>query len=318
MALKIVFMGTPDFAVPALEELIRDYGVLAVFTKPDKPKGRGQKLQTTPVKELAQQNGIPVYQPQRLRNNLECESLLKSLEPDLIIVIAYGQILPVEILKIPRLGCVNLHASLLPRLRGAAPINWSIIRGDTETGNTTQLMEAGIDTGDILLQSKLFIGEHETAGELYDRLSVDGVQLLRRTIEGLKSGTILPIKQDDALSTHAPMMDKQLGRLDFTQSNKTIDCLIRGVTPWPGATCEYNGKMLKLLKVSVNSEELEAGTVTKAGQPGEIMKVHKKGIVIQCGEGTLTIEELQEIGGKKMDVASYLNGHTIVEGELFQ
>lgn len=312
MSLNIIFMGTPDFAVPALQELIKKYNIKAVFTQPDKPKGRGQKLQYTPVKEVAISNNIPVYQPLKLRGDEESLNTIKEINPDLIIVIAYGQILPVSILNIPRLGCVNLHASLLPELRGAAPINWSIINGNTKTGNTTMLMANGIDTGDMLLKSEVIIGENETAGELHDRLSQDGIKLLIDTIEGLKNNTIIPEKQKDELSSHAPMLRKELGHINWNNNSSKIHCLIRGVSPWPGAYTFYKDKMIKIYIA-------EKGNDLKVHEsPGIILGVSKSGIEVACSEGSLIIKELQEVGGKRLDVASYLNGHEIKKGDKLE
>lgn len=309
MALKIVFMGTPEFAVPALEEIIKKYNVEAVFTQPDKPKGRGQKLQFSPVKETAIKYNIPVYQPTRLRGDEESFNVLKSIKPDLIIVIAYGQILPLSILEIPRLGCVNVHASLLPELRGAAPIQWAIINGNSKTGNTTMFMAEGIDTGDMLLKSELMIGEEETADELHDRLSLDGVQLLINTIEGLNNNTIKPEKQNDELSTHASMLKKELGHVDWNNTSDKIHCLIRGVTPWPGAYSYYEDKMIKICKAVKNSNN------KSYDNPGQILEATKNGIEVACKEGSIIIKELQEVGSKRMDAAAYLNGHNMKKGD---
>lgn len=309
MTLKLVFMGTPDFAVPALEEIIKRYDVKAVFTQPDKPKGRGQKLQYNPVKETALLSNIPVYQPKRLRGDEESKAIIKNINPDLIIVIAFGQILPKDILEIPRLGCVNLHASLLPVLRGAAPINWSIINGDTKSGNTTMLMAEGLDTGDMLLKSEVIIGENETAEELHDRLSKNGVLLLINTIEGLKNNSIRPEKQIDELSSYAPMLNKELGHINWDNSCEKIHCLIRGVTSWPGAYSFFENKMIKLCKVEKNSNKEIHENV------GEILGTTKFGIEVSCREGSIIIKELQEVGGKRMDSAAYLNGHNLKKGD---
>jgi methionyl-tRNA formyltransferase len=309
MTMKIVFMGTPDYGVPALKEIIKNYKVEAVFTQPDKPSGRGQKIKFAPIKEVAVENNIPVYQPHKLRRDEESINIIKEINPDLIIVIAYGQILPLNILQIPRHGCINLHASLLPKLRGAAPINWSIINGDTVTGNTTQLMAEGIDTGDMLLKSEVVIGENETYEELYERLSNNGVELLISTIEGIRSNTIIPQKQDDKLSSHAPMMKKELGHINWENSCEGIHNLIRGVTPWPGAYTFYGDKTIKLNRVEKNQNKKTYKNV------GEIIAASKNGIEVSCREGTIIIKELQEVGGKRMDAASYLNGHTVKIGD---
>lgn len=311
LTLKLVFMGTPDFGVPCLEKIIEKYDVEAIFTQPDKPKGRGQKMQFTPVKEIALRNNIPVYAPIKLRNNEEIIEILRKINPDLIIVIAYGQILPPNILEIPKLGCVNLHASLLPDLRGAAPINWSIINGNKITGNTTMLMGEGLDNGDILLKSEVIIGENETAGELYDRLSANGVDLLIRTIEGLANGSIIPQKQDDNLSNYASMLTKKLGHVNWNDKCENIYNLIRGVTPWPGAFTFYGDKIIKICRVEKN---IYKNTVVEYGH---IIEVSKLGIEVACseGSGSIIIKELQEVGGKRMDATSYLNGHNIIKGD---
>jgi methionyl-tRNA formyltransferase len=309
VTLKIVFMGTPAFGVPALRVIIKNYNVEAVFTQPDKPKGRGQRLQYTPVKEVALENNIVVYQPQRLRGDVGIINIIKEINPDIIIVIAYGQILPRDVLQIPRLGCINLHASLLPKLRGAAPINWSIINGDTETGNTTMIMADGIDTGDMLLKSKITIGENETYEELYDRLSQNGVKLLMETIEGLKNNTLTPQKQDDMISSYASMMKKELGHINWDNSCERIHGLIRGVTPWPGAYTFYGDKTIKLNKVEKNLNKKRYENV------GEILEVSKNGIEVSCREGSIIIKELQEVGGKRLDAAAYLNGHNVKIGD---
>lgn len=311
MKLKLIFMGTPDFAVPALRELIKNYSVEAIFTQPDKPKGRGQKLQFTPVKEVAVENNIQVCQPNKLRGDVESLELIKTINPDLIIVIAYGQILPPSILQIPKYGCVNLHASLLPELRGAAPINWSIINGNKKSGNTTMLMAEGLDTGDMLLSSEVIIGENETAGELHDRLSIAGIKLLIDTIEGLRENSIVPRVQDGSLSSYASMLNKELGHINWNEPAEKVHALIRGVTPWPGAFTYLADKMVKLIRTEKSlSKGINDGV-------GEILAVSKTGITVACREGSIIIKELQEIGGKRMDVAAYLNGHELKKGDKF-
>jgi methionyl-tRNA formyltransferase len=310
MKTRIVFMGTPDFAVPALKEIIDRYDVSAVFTQPDKPKGRGQKLQYSPVKEAALANNIPVFQPSRLRNDEESYTVLKEINPEFIVVIAYGQILPLNILELPAMGCINVHASLLPLLRGAAPINWSIINGYKKTGITTMLMGEGLDTGDMLLKAETEIGDNETAGQLHDRLSLLSVDLLVGTIEGIKNNSIIPEKQKDELSCYAPMLNKELGHIDWNKNSFEIHCLIRGVTSWPGAYCYYNDNMIKIIKAD-RSMSKQIHSVC-----GEILKVSKQGIEIACREGSIIITELQEFGGKRMDAASYINGHNIIIGDI--
>jgi methionyl-tRNA formyltransferase len=310
MTMKIVFMGTPDFAVPSLEEIIKRYEVKAVFTQPDKPKGRGQKVKATPVKEVALKHNISVYQPIKLRNDEESINILKEIAPDLIIVIAYGQILPAKVLEIPKLGCVNLHGSLLPKLRGAAPINWSIINGQMVTGNTTMLMGVGLDTGDMLLRTETEIGQNETAGELYERLSVLGVPLIIETIEKIGSNSITPIKQKDELSSYAPMLNKEAGRINWNLDAEKVYNHIRGVTPWPGAYTFYNDKMIKI------SKAIKGSSLIPRANCGQILDVLKSGIEIACSEGSIIVKEVQELGGKQMEIMAYLNGHNVNKGDI--
>lgn len=306
--MKIVFMGTPDFAVPTLKMLIDKHEVAAVFTQPDRPKGRGQKLQMSPVKEIALLHNIPVYQPLKLKNDTESLNIIKGISPDAIVVVAFGQILPKEILDIPKFGCINVHASLLPELRGAAPINWAIIRGNKYTGITTMKMDVGLDTGDMLLKEVIEIGSKETAGELHDRLMVIGGELLIKTLEMLDKNMIVPEKQDDTKSTYAPMLSKELGHIDWNKSSKDVYNLIRGVIPWPGAYFYYDDKMIKIWKAERVKDIKET--------PGKIIDVNEDGIKIACDDGAIVIKELQEVGGKRMDVLSYLNGHEIKIGKI--
>ncbi len=305
--MRIVFMGTPDFAVPSLEKLIESHQVIGVYTRADKPKGRGQKLQYTPVKEKALENNIPVFQPKTLRNNREAMDILRELKPDAIVVAAYGMILPKEMLQLPPFGCINVHASLLPQLRGAAPINWAIIRGHEKTGITTMLMSEGLDTGDILLEEETPIGENETAGELFDRLSILGGELLIKTLEELEKNDITPRPQDDSESSYAPMLSKELGHINWNMDSKQVHNLIRGVNPWPGAYCFYEGRMLKILEAAYNEEP-------NNGEPGKILESTKGSLEIGCRSGRIIVKKIQELGGKKMDIGAYLNGHTICEG----
>lgn len=301
--MRILFMGTPDFSVPCLKALIASEDmVVGVVTQPDKPKGRGHKMQPPPVKETAEAAGIPVFQPPSLKNGTFHE-VLEQLQPELIIVVAYGKILPTYILEFPAYGCINVHASLLPKYRGAGPIQWSVIHGEQETGITTMYMEEGLDTGDMLLSEKTLILPDENAGQLHDRLSEMGASVLLRTISALKSGTLTRIKQDDRQSSYAPMMEKETGKIDWTAPAEKIHCLIRGTNPWPVAYTWYGDEMLKVYKAHCGGAE--------AGAPGEIKSAGKQGIVVVCGDGmTLCIEELQFKGGKRMPAASYLNGHS--------
>lgn len=305
--MKIVFMGTPEFSVKTLTMLIEKHEVVGVFTQPDKPKGRGQKLGYSPVKEEAMKHNVKVFQPIKLRKDREAIEELKRLKPDAIIVVAYGQLLPKEILDIPRYGCINIHASLLPILRGAAPINWAVIEGHKKTGITTMLMNEGIDTGDMLLKSEVEISEDNTYEEIHDKLMIVGAELLIETLDKLSRDEIIPEKQLDELSTYAPMLTKELGHIDWKKTSQEIYNLIRGVTPWPSAYSYYKGNMIKLWKV----ENLKSGVHAK---PGEIINLTKKGIEVACKEGSILIKEVQEFGGKRMDAASYINGHDIKVG----
>lgn len=309
--MKIVFMGTPGFAVPCLEKLNERFDVVAVFTQPDRPKGRGQKMQMSAVKEVAVKLDIPVYQPLRIKNDTESIDKLKEINPDVIVVAAYGQILPKTILDIPRYGCINVHASLLPKLRGAAPINWAIINGESKSGITIMQMAEGLDTGDMLLKEELIIGDSETAGELHDRLMVLGGEMIVEALLKLEKGEIIPEKQNDAESNYAPMLNKELGYINWNKNCKEIYNLIRGVNPYPGAYGYLNDKMVKFF-----NSVFELGNFK--GMPGEILEVNKKGISIKCKDGKIIINELQEVGGKRMSVEAYLNGHIINNGEFIR
>jgi methionyl-tRNA formyltransferase len=307
--MKIVFMGTPDFAVPCLRRLLDDgQEVIGVYTQPDKPKGRGHKLAPSPVKEEALLRGIPVFQPRSMRTG-EAAEQLRGLNPELLVVVAYGKILPQEILDIPPYGCINVHASLLPKYRGAGPIQWSILRGESETGVTTMQMDAGIDTGDMLLSRATPIGENETAEELSARLSALGADLLAETLIQLEAGQLHPQKQDEAAATHAPMLDKGLSKLDFARPAVQLHNQIRGLSPWPGAECLYQKKRLKIYR----SEIVHTNTV---GQPGEILA--GKDFVVACGEGALRLVEVQYEGSKRMPGADFLRGRRPNPGECLE
>ena len=243
--MKIVFMGTPDFSVPALEELAKVHQVAAVVTQQDRPKGRGHKMQYTPVKEKALELNIPVYQPEKVKNP-EFVDILREINPDVIVVIAFGQILSKEILDLPKYGCINVHASLLPKYRGAAPIQWAVLDGEEKTGITTMYMEKGLDTGDMIDKAEVVLDEKETAGSLHDKLMVLGADLLLETLKKLEDGTAVRKKQNDEESCYAKMLSKDMGQIDFTKDAKEIECLIRGMNPWPSAYNFYNGKTLKI------------------------------------------------------------------------
>ncbi len=303
--LRIVFMGTPEFACPTLQKLIdRGENVVAVVTQPDRPKGRGQQMLPPPVKQLAERHGIPVQQPVKVRTPDAVEEI-RALAPDLIVVVAFGQILPKALLEIPRYGCINVHASLLPRWRGAAPLNWCIIAGDTETGVTTMQMDVGLDTGDMLLKKITPIGRDEDASSLHDRLCGIGAEALAETIDLLVAGRLVPEKQDDALTTYASMLKKEDGLIDWSGDAIAIRNRIRGLTPWPGAYTHLNGKTLKVFRTRAGS-----GT----GSPGTVLQAGKNGIEVACGSGSLWIDELQLEGKKRLAAAEFLAGCRIEPG----
>lgn len=304
--MKILFMGTPDFAVPCLEKLIKDgHNIVGVLTQPDKPQGRKMKLTPPPVKELALQNNLEVYQPESLKNDA-IKPLLEEKQPELIVVVAYGKILPKYVLNFPKYGCINVHGSLLPRWRGAAPIQWSIIAGDKTTGVTTMKMSEGLDTGDMLLKYETEIGQTETAGELFDRLALSGAELLHDTIEQID--TIVPEVQDESKANYAHMLDKQIAQIDWSKSNKEIDCLIRGLNPWPIALTTLNGERLKVYSASLQNASGKAGEVLQADS--------KNGLLVACGEGAMLLNEIQAVGGKRMNAKDYLRGHKIEVGSI--
>lgn len=304
--MNIVFMGTPDFAVPSLEELIKYHDVKAVFTQPDRPKGRGKKLAFSAVKEIAVKYDIPVYQPVKLKEEPEMIDMLKKMEIDFIIVVAFGQILTKEVLDIPKYGCINLHGSLLPMYRGAAPIQWAVINGEKESGNTTMLMNEGLDTGDMLLTQKVTITKEMTSGELYDILKVQGSKLLLETIEKVSKNEIIPIKQEGE-TCYAKMLDKNLAVIDWNNSAENIHNLIRGLNPWPIAFTTYEGQKMKIFKSKVIDDK-------KYKEVGKIIKVSKSGIEVSTSSGTLLIEMIQFPNGKPLEVKQYINGHSIKEG----
>ncbi len=307
--MKIVFMGTPEFAVPTLKRLIDHHEVMAVLTQPDRPRGRGQKMQFSPIKEESLKNNIPVYQPIKLKNDSETIDIIKQIKPDAIVVVAFGQILPKMVLDIPRLGCINVHASLLPDLRGAAPINWAVIRGYSITGVTTMLMNEGLDTGDMLLKREIAIEHDDTCEEVHDRLMDLGADLLIETLTGMEGGIITPQRQQEEKSSYAPMLTKELGLINWDQGSADVYNLIRGIIPWPVAYTFYGDKMIKIWRADNNSK----GVYSK---PGEILGLSKDGIEVACRSGSIILKELQEFGGKRMDAAAYLNGHEIKKGAI--
>lgn len=307
--MKIVFMGTPEFAVPSLERLIAEFEVAAVLTQPDKPKGRGKRVAMSEVKEAALNHGLTVYQPVNLRKDEELIKVLKDMEPDFIVVVAYGQILSKEVLDIPKYGCINLHASLLPKYRGAAPINWAIIRGDRMSGNTTMLMDVGLDTGDMLLKSEVNITDSMTAGELHDILKEDGAELLIETLRKLAEGKIERQKQENWDGFYASMLDKEMAAIDWTKSNKEIHNLVRGLNPWPIAYTHYKDSVMKIYSSSILGSE-------SASKAGTITDVSKEGVRVSCGKGEIMIKKVQFPGGKPLDVSEYIKGHKIDNNEV--
>ncbi len=308
--MRIVFMGTPDFAVDCLEMLANSgHEVVAVFSQPDKPQGRKQILTPPEVKVCAEKYNIPVYQPATLKDGAST-ALLNELNPDLIVVVAYGKLIPQEILDIPQYGCVNVHASLLPELRGAAPIQWSVINGEKETGVTTMQLDAGLDTGDILLVKKTEIGENETSGELFDRLKVLGAQLLEETIDAMLKGELKPIKQDDSKSTYASMLNKSISPVDWTKSAQEVHNHIRGLEPWPVATTVINEKPVKLFGSRMG------GYCGKSA--GEVVNSEKT-FEVCCGDGnTVVITQLQAQGKNKLSSADFLRGFKVEKGTVLQ
>ena len=310
--MNIVFMGTPDFAIPTFKALIdSEHSVSAVFTQTDKPKGRGHKLRPPPVKVLAEENDIAVYQPESLKkNDDEYIRIIKDINPDIIVVAAYGKILPKEVLDIPRFGCINIHGSLLPKYRGAAPIQWSVLNGDEETGITTMLMNEGLDTGDILLTEKTIIGKNETASELFDRLSVMGAELLMKTIDALQKGEVIPTKQDDSKATYAQMLSKDLSNIDFNRPVREVHKKICGLSDWPCAVTSINGKRLKVYRSEVVSNE------NPDAVPGEI--INEKNFTIACIDGSIRLVEVQAEGSKRMKSEDYLRGKPISRGTILK
>lgn len=305
---SVVYMGTPDFAVPALERLIKseDYDVKLVVSQTDKPQGRHQELTPPPVKKLALQYGVEVFQPKTLKSDESYEKIA-SYQPDFIVVAAYGKILPQRVLDIPKYGCVNLHGSLLPKYRGAAPIQWSVINGEKETGLTSMLMDAGLDTGDILYTLKTEIGENETAGELFDRLAAMGPELLLRTLEAIENGTALPQKQDEAQATYVSVLSKEMAVIDWESDACAVHNKVRGMYPWPVAKTSFAGKLLKIYSTLKTDKSF-------GGVPGSLYAGNGRLFVV-CGNGTaLEITELQLEGAKKMSATDFLRGHRNADG----
>ena len=314
--MKIVFMGTPDFARDSLEALYnKGYDILGVVTNIDKPRGRGMKLIPTPVKEFALEKNLKIYQPEKVKNNQEFIQEIKNLEPDIICVVAYGKILPKEILDIPKYGCINVHGSLLPKYRGAAPIQWAVLNGDKTTGITTMYMDVGMDTGDMILKEEVQIGEDETTGELWDRLSIIGAKLLVETIEQIKVGIAPRIPQGEDF-TLAPMLNKEMAKINWNEKTaKEIKNLVRGLNPIIGAYTFLDNKKYKFWKVSVlpfesKFENIENGTIVKSNS--------KEGLYIKANEGIIKVDEIQAENAKKMPICDFLRGNNLEEGNKFE
>ena len=306
--MRVIFMGTPDFSVPCLEELIKNEEVVGVFTQPDKPKGRGYELTPPPVKVCAQNHNIPVFQPTSMRDGKALE-IINTLNAELIIVVAFGKILPKEILTSVKYGCINIHASLLPRLRGSAPIQWSIINGESETGVSSMQMDEGVDTGDWYIKKSLPISQNMNAGELHDALSVLGASLLTETVNLLKENKLEPHEQDDSLSSYAPMLSKELCPIDFSDTAQNIHNKIRGLYPWPVAVTKLNGKVLKVQESRLSDIKTEETAGTVISLDG--------GICVACGDGkTVLLKTIQLEGKKRMNYSDFLRGHPIEKGTI--
>uniref|UniRef100_UPI00405735EE methionyl-tRNA formyltransferase n=1 Tax=Agathobacter sp. TaxID=2021311 RepID=UPI00405735EE len=308
--MRVIFMGTPDFAVGTLEEIIKaGHEVVLAVTQPDKPKGRGNAMQFPPVKTCALVHEIPIFQPKKIREEENVE-YLRGYQPDIIVVAAFGQILPKSILDMPKFGCINVHASLLPKYRGAAPIQWSIINGDKVTGVTIQRMEMGIDTGDIIAKKELIIAEDETGGSLFDKLAEIGAELCVETMERIEAGEAEYTPQNHEEATHVSMINKEFGLIDWEKPAAEIERLIRGLNPWPSAFTKLDGKTFKIWKAKVISEDTQS-------RPGSIVSVTKNSLKVQTGEGMLSLLEVQLEGKKRMAVDAFLRGYAVNEGNCF-
>lgn len=309
--MRIVFMGTPDISVKTLERLIEEgHDIVGIVTQPDRPKGRGNKISVSPVKEVALKHNLKIFQPEKA-SSPEFIAELENLNPDLIVVIAYGQILKKNLLEIPKYGCINVHVSLLPKLRGAAPINWAIINGDKKTGVTIMFMDEGLDTGDIIDVKEFELDNEITAGELHDWMMVEGAELLVKTVRNIESGNYTRTKQNDNESTYAPMMNRNLGHVDFSKSAEDIHNLVRGTIPWPGAWCESDYGKIKIWKTKVINQN-SSKTV------GEVIKVDKDGILVSCSDKCLLIKEIQMPNKKRMEVSEFIKGNSIELGSIFR
>lgn len=306
--MKVIFMGTPDFSVGTLRALAEaGHDIVLAVTQPDKPKGRGKAMQAPPVKEAALELGIEVYQPRRVREP-ECVAYLKKYQADIIVVVAFGQILPREILDMPRFGCVNVHASLLPKYRGASPIQWAVINGERVTGVTTMRMDEGLDTGDIILQREVVLDQKETGGSLFDKLSEVGAALCVETLEAIEAGTAVYRRQDHEAATRTGLIRKEFGEIDWCRPARELECLIRGLNPWPSAYTWLGGKTLKLWDASVREENTDASA-------GTVVEVTKKSVAVQTGDGLLVLDEVQLSGKKRMPCDAFLRGCPVELGD---
>lgn len=309
--MKVIFMGTPEFSVGTLEALIEaGHEVALAVTQPDKPKGRGGKMQYTPVKEAALKHGIPVFQPKKVREP-ECVEELKRYNADIIVVIAFGQILPKELLEMTPFGCVNVHASLLPKYRGAAPIQWAVIDGEEVSGVTTMQMDEGLDTGDMLLKTEIRLDEKETGGSLHDKLAAAGAELCVRTLKGLEEKTVVPKPQGESPTAYARMLDKKLGNIDWSRDAESIERLVRGLNPWPSAYTNWDGKVMKIWEARAEKKAAETG-----GVPGTVISVEKDGFCVETGDGVLKVLALQIPGKKRMEADAFLRGYEIAPGTV--
>lgn len=318
--MNIVFMGTPDFAVGALQALIdAGHRVTAVVTQPDKPKGRGKEVRITPVKECALKHDIPVFQPVKIKEP-EAVEILKGYEADIFVVAAFGQILSEEILEMPRYGCVNIHASLLPKYRGAGPIQWAVIEGEKITGVTIMQMDKGLDTGDMLFKTEVEIAPRETADTLHDKLVAAGAKLIVEALSKIEAGEVTPVRQDDADSCYAKMLKKSMGKIDWGMEAGKLDCLIRGLISWPGASTVYRGKTLKIWEeeVAAGVPGQSEGDFMRDVAPGTVVGVDKDAFYVQTGDGVLRILSVQPEGKKRMAVKDFLLGYQVKPGDMFE
>lgn len=303
--MRVVFMGTPDIAATCLKQILADgFEVVGVYTQPDRPKGRGMKLVASPVKELALEHGIPVFQPENFKDPQTAEEL-RALDPDVCAAVAYGRILPQRILDVPKMGCINIHASLLPQYRGSAPYQWAVLDGLKETGVTAQRMALKMDAGDVIDVAKTAIGPNETAGELLDRLAVLGAELLSKTLSRYATGDVTATPQDESAVTYAPMLDKSMCPIDWTKTAQQVHDHVRGLHPWPVATAQLDGTWFKIHQTV---------PVEGSGEPGRILGLTKTGLRVACGEGAVEIRSLQAEGGKRMAAPDYFRGHPLKEG----